>query len=101
MSPTTILVTVASAGTPQRVSTDTSICATAIYFWAEAGNTNGTQIGTSSALNKSTFANMIVELEKGTGLLISDPVANGLHPADYWVDADSTNNRLIVTYWVI
>lgn len=101
-------VTIASAGTPERITKDQSTPATnisshAVLIEALSANTGKIYIGTST-LNKTTLAGVLAVLAVPTTNII--PVfslgvsiaPNGINLADIYFDCDTTSEGVTVGY---
>lgn len=95
-------ITVTSAGTPVRATATATPCF-AVIFTPVAGNAGATHVGIST-LVKSTGVGVIKTLLKpgATGvsdeLRITAPEGNLLNAADYYVDADTSADAVLVSY---
>jgi hypothetical protein len=97
----------ATAGTPQRLTSDTTITASKIILSQVAGTTGTTIFGLYGSLNRSTLAGGIKQfLAPGaSGFLdfIEITPANGgrtITVADYAVDAANNGEGLLISYEV-
>ncbi len=97
-------VTVTSAGTPVRATVGQTtpsarVACQTIKIYATLGNSGANiYVGTASDFSKSTFANMVLAIPKGTTQEITIQQAPaGLNAADLWIDADTTNDTCLVT----
>lgn len=101
-------VAVTTPGTPVRVTTDVSIKCARIQFAVDPANTGKTYLG-PAGMNKTSKANVArIFTAPGTGPQdgmavpsTSGEGARNVHTlADYWVDADTATEGLLVGYWV-
>lgn len=103
MAPVTVVVTVAAAGTPVRVST-ISIQASHIRVEPARANTGRILVGDSS-LSASTLAGVISDLAiPGVADIPSLDIdagdgTNALDVSDYYIDATVNGEKARVTYW--
>ncbi len=94
-------INVASAGTPVRVTATSTPCY-GLIVTPVIGNAGATHFGTST-LVKSTLVGVIKTFLKpaATGasdtLQINAPEGNLLNAADFWVDAETTSDGLLVS----
>lgn len=98
------VVNVPTPGTPVRVTTDTSIVAHRVFVHPKPANAGIVYFG-NSALNKSTLAGLIHKP------LISDQAAeidmvahqgsDVFRLSDFYVDADTANDGVLITYYVL
>lgn len=104
LKPAFIVVTVSSAGTAQQVTTDDTIKGTNISIFASTTNTgNYIYWGDSSVANDGTypavFKGTAVDLIQGNNNPY-DSTNPAIKLSDLWVDADTSSDVAIVTYWV-
>ena len=98
-------IAVPSPGTPVRVTSDTTIRAHRIRLAVAIGDTGRVFLGVQG-MNKATGAGVVKEFwPTGAGGGVSDEfviesAAGELRPSDYYVDANSAGEGLIVAYWV-
>lgn len=100
-------ISVAAAGTPVQVSTDTTLRVNRIRFAVVIGQTGRIFLG-SAGMNKTTGVGVIKEFwPTGAGGAIADAweVADSaggdtLRPSDFWVDANTSGEGLMVSYCV-
>jgi hypothetical protein len=98
-------VAVATPGTPVRVTSDTTIRAQQIRFAVAIGETGRVFLGVQG-MNKATGAGVVKEFwptGAGGGVadeLVLESAAGELRPSDYYVDANSAGEGLIVAYWI-
>ena len=98
-------VAVPTPGTPVRVTSDTSIRAHRIRFAVAIGETGRVFLGVAG-MNKATGAGVVKEFwptGAGGGVadeLVLESAAGDLRPSDYYVDANTVGEGLIVAYWV-
>ncbi len=92
-------------GTPVRVTSDTSIRAHRIRFAVAIGETGRVFLG-AAGMNKASGAGVVKEFwptGAGGGVadeLVLESAAGELRPSDYYVDANTAGEGLIVAYWV-
>jgi hypothetical protein len=98
-------IAVPTPGTPVRVTSDTSIRAHRIRFAAVIGETGRVFLGVQG-MNKATGIGVVKEFwptGAGGGVadeLVLESAAGDLRPWDYYVDANTAGEGLIVAYWV-
>lgn len=98
-------ISVPAPGTPVRVTSDTTIRAHRIRFAVAIGETGRVFLGVQG-MNKATGAGVAKEFwptGAGGGVadeLVIESAAGELRPSDYYVDANSAGEGLIVAYWV-
>jgi hypothetical protein len=91
-------------GTPVRVTSDTSIRAHRIRFAVVVGETGRVFLGVEG-MNKATGAGVVKEFwPTGAGGGVADELvleseAGELRPSDYYVDANTAGEGLMVAYW--
>ena len=91
--------------TPVRVTSDTSIRAHRIRFAVAIGETGRVFLGVAG-MNKASGAGVVKEFwptGAGGGVadeLVLESAAGELRPSDYYVDANTAGEGLIVAYWV-
>ncbi len=96
---------VPTPGTPVRVTPDTSIRAHRIRFAVAIGETGRVFLGVAG-MNKASGAGVLKEFwptGAGGGVadeLVLESAADELRPSDYYVDANTAGEGLIVAYWV-
>ena len=103
MQPVCLLITVPTAGIPVRVTTDNSISCVSLLIKALASNAgNTTYVGRSANFNATSGADLIADLNgvDQSFLIQASDNANRIVPAQYWVDAANSGDKLLVTYWV-
>ena len=99
-------ISVATSGTPVQVSTNLSLYVNRVRFAVVIGQTGRVFLGTSG-MNKTTGAGIVKEFwPTGAGGAIADsweihdPTgANTLRLADFWVDANTAGEGLMVSYF--
>ena len=96
MTPNTILVTIAAAGTPQQLTADSSLRAVEIAFQPlDAISFLGI-----AGMNKTTFANVIRRMAVDADWRIkTDENQSQLQLSKYWLDATANGNKILVAYW--
>ena len=98
-------VAVPTPGTPVRVTSDTTIRAHRIRFAVAIGETGRVFLGVQG-MNKATGAGVVKEFwptGAGGGMadeLVLESAAGDLRPSDYFVDANTAGEGLIVAYWI-
>jgi len=98
-------VAVPSPGTPARVTSETAIRAHRIRFAVAIGETGRVFLGVQG-MNKASGAGVVKEFwptGAGGGVadeLVLESAAGDLRPSDYYVDANTAGEGLIVAYWV-
>lgn len=96
--PVTIVVTVVTAGTPVQVSATNIACNTASFVAVNGNSGANCYVGDTSGFNKTTGVGYI---SKTPYSIASQYASNPLNLADYWVDADTSGDKVAVTYWQI
>lgn len=95
-------IAVTTAGTPVRVTATATPCY-GLIVTPVAGNAGATHFGVSG-LTKATLVGVIKTFLKpgATGvqdhLQITAPEGNPLNAADFWVDAETNGDALLVSY---
>ena len=100
-------IAVPTPGTAVRVSTDATLLAARLRFEAVVGETGRTFLGVQG-MNKNTGAGVVKEFwptGAGGGVADSFEIESGdgtncLWPGAYYVDANTANEGVIVSYWV-
>jgi hypothetical protein len=98
-------IAVPAPGTPVRVTSDTTIRAHRIRFAVAIGETGRVFLGVAG-MNKASGAGVVKEFwptGAGGGVadeLVLESAAGELRPSDYYVDANTAGEGLIVAYWV-
>ncbi len=98
-------VAVPTPGTPVRVTSDTTIRAHRIRFAVAIGETGRVFLGVAG-LNKASGAGVVKEFwptGAGGGVadeLVIESAAGDLRLSDYYVDANTAGEGLIVAYWI-
>ena len=96
MTPKTILVTVATAGTPVQVTTDTAIRASQVRFQP----LDGISYLGIAGLNKTTFANCIRRMAVDADYAIqADENLAQIQLSAYWLDVTTDGQKVLVAYW--
>ncbi|GAC1403883.1 MAG: hypothetical protein NVSMB64_06310 [Candidatus Velthaea sp.] len=101
MTPNANKIVVAASGTPVQVTA--AILATPsnlIVFQAYPGTTGNVWIGVAG-MTKATGAGVLAALSATSPPLVIQPQdgTNQLQPSDYWVDADTSGNSVLASYW--
>ena len=97
-------IAVSTPGTPVRVASDTSIRAHRIRFAVVVGETGRVFLGVEG-MNKATGVGVVKEFwptGAGGGVadeLVIESAAGDLRPSDYYIDANTAGEGLIVAYW--
>lgn len=98
-------VNVVTPGTPTRLSTDSTVTASKLFFQAIPGLTGKTYVGVP-AMTKATLAGVARTLcpNAASGFsenfeIESQDGENSIRLADYAIDADVAGEGLLVTYW--
>lgn len=97
-------IAVPTPGTPVRVTSDTSIRACRIRFAVVIGETGRVFLGLQG-MNKATGAGVVKEFwPTGAGGGVADEfvvesASGDLRPSDYYLDANTAGEGLIVAYW--
>lgn len=106
MKLTSTVITVSSAGTPVQVTTDDSIHVCNVMFATLVGGSGKILVG-DSGLNASTLAGVFAELlpeasADPSRLLITDQgeAGNSLRLSDFYIDAQTSGQKCLVTYSV-
>ena len=98
-------IAVSTPGTPIRVTSDTTIRAHRIRFAVAIGETGRVFLGVQG-MNKVTGAGVVKEFWPTGGgggaadELVIESASGELRPSDYYVDANSAGEGLIVAYWI-
>jgi hypothetical protein len=98
-------IAVPAPGTPVRVTSDTTIRAHRIRFAVAIGETGRVFLGVAG-MNKASGAGVVKEFwptGAGGGVadeLVLESAAGELVPSDYYVDANTAGEGLIIAYWV-
>ena len=103
MQPFCVVVPVPNAGTPVRLTTDDSIACVSLLIKALASNAGpSVYVGRAANFNAVSGANLIADINGGdqSFLIQASDGANRIIPAQYWLDAAVSGDKLIVTYWV-
>lgn len=96
-------ITVAVAGTPVQVLATNKPC-NAIYFEQISGQTGKIYIMDRSTGNKTTLVGVLKVLLVPTSTFLPNwtvglpSTQNGLNVANFWIDADTSNESALVTY---
>src|SRR3954454_22404367 len=103
MQPFSLVVSVPSAGTPVQLTADNSIACVSLLIKALASNTGpAVYVGRAANFNASSGAGLIVDIngpDQSFSIQAPDNT-NRIVPAQYWVDAATSGDKLLVTYWV-
>ena len=103
MLPKCLVITVPNAGTPVQLTTDNSIACVSLLIKALASNAGPTvYVGRAANFNATSGADLIVDINgvDQSFLVQASDNANRIVPAQYWVDAAGSGDKLLVTYWV-
>jgi len=103
MQPKCLLITVPNAGTPVRLTTDNSIVCVSLLIKAMASNAGPTiYVGRAANFNAVSGVDLIADINgvDQSFLIQASDNANRVVPAEYWVDAAASGDKLLVTYWV-
>jgi hypothetical protein len=103
MRPTCVLLTVPTAGTPVRLTTDPSIMCVSLLIKALPSNAGPTvYVGRAANFNATSGVDLIADINgpDQSFLVQASDNANRIVPAQYWVDAANSGDKLLVTYWV-
>lgn len=98
-------ITVPTPGTPVRVTSDNTIRAHRIRFAVAIGETGRVFLGVAG-MTKASGAGVVKEFwptGAGGGVadeLLLESAVGDLRPSDYYVDANTAGEGLIVAYWV-
>src|SRR6266571_5963682 len=101
MQPNCLLITVSQAGTPVRLTPDNSIACVSLLVKALASNAGPTvYVGRAANFNATSGANLIADINgvDQSFLVQASDNANRIVPAEYWVDAATSGDKLLVTY---
>lgn len=98
-------IAVLAPGTPVRLSSDENLRVNRLRFAGVVGEVGRVFLGVAG-MNKATSAGVIKEFwPTGAGggvadeFVIESPNGDLLRPADYYIDANSAGEGLIVAYW--
>ena len=103
MLPKCLLITVPTAGTPVQLTTDPSIVCVSLLIKALPSNAGpSVYVGRAANFNATSGADLIADINGADqSLLVQAPDnTNRIAPSQYWVDAASSGDKLLVTYWV-
>jgi|SRR5215813_6412545 len=103
MLPKCLLITVPTAGTPVQLTTDQSIACVSLLIKALPSNAGPTvYVGRAANFSSSSGADLISDINGAdqSFLVQASDNANRVVPAQYWVDAATSGDKLLVTYWV-
>lgn len=104
VTPTLITVTVTTAGTRTRVTTNTSILPKAVYFEAVGSNTGVIYIGSVAVSSSSYFARLpIPSTSSSPSWSISADEggrvgSTGIKLSDFYIDSSVSGDKVQVTY---
>ena len=92
-----------SAGTPVQCTADRTIVASKIYVAQIPGTTGLTYFGRSNLVKATLVGCIKAFLAPGASgftdtLTIESPGGDALYPADYWVDAATNSEGLLIAY---
>jgi hypothetical protein len=103
MLPKCLLLTVPTAGTPVQLTTDQSIVCVSLLIKALPSNAGPTvYVGRAANFNATSGADLIADINGAdqSFLVQASDNTNRIVPAQYWVDAVNSGDKLLVTYWV-
>jgi hypothetical protein len=97
-------IAVATPGTAVQVSADTNLRVARIRFQAKSSETGKLYVGTS-LLVAATGVGVIAELRPAAGVDLSFEISDSIggasiYPSQYWIDAQTATEGVIVSYWV-
>ena len=99
-------IVVPTPGTPVRLTSDASLRVARLRFAAVIGEVGRVFLGVAG-MNKANGAGVIKEFwPTGAGggvadeFFIESPNGDLLRPGDYYIDANSAGEGLIVSYWI-
>jgi hypothetical protein len=98
-------IVVPAPGTPVRLTADTTLRVNRLRFAPVIGEVGRMFLGVAG-MNKATGAGIVKEFwptGAGGGVadeLVIDSPAGDLRPADYYIDANTAGEGLIVAYWI-
>ena len=97
-------IAVPTPGTPMPITTDTNLRAAKLRFAVVIGETGRVFLGVEG-MNKATGACVVKEFwPTGAGGGVADELvleseAGELRPSDYYVDANTAGEGLMIAYW--
>jgi hypothetical protein len=104
MQPVSKVITVVTAGTPVRLSTDTTLRVVGLFIKAAPGNTGGTiYVGSTATFPKDASADGLVADVNGGSASFALNCEDGterLKPCEYWVDVATSGDKVLVTWFV-
>src|SRR5947209_18919962 len=103
MLPKCLLITVPSAGTPVQLTTDKSIACVSLLIKALASNAGpAVYVGRASNFSATSGTDLIVDINgvDQSFLIQASDSTNRIIPSQYWVDATTSGDKLLGTYWV-
>jgi len=103
MLPKCLLIAVPTAGTPVQLTADTSIACVSLLIKALDSNAGAAvYVGRAPNFNATSGVDLIADLNGAdqSFLVQASDNANRIVPAQYWVDAANSGDKLLVTYWV-
>ncbi len=98
-------IAVAAPGTPVRVTSDANLRVSRLRFAAVVGEVGRVFVGVAG-MNKANGTGVIKEFRPtgaGGGVadeFVIDSPTGELRPADYYIDANTAGEGLIVAYWI-
>jgi hypothetical protein len=96
MTPTTVLVTITTAGTPQQITTDATLRAKKVRIQP----LDGIGYVGIEGLNKTTFAGCLARLPQDSPLVIeADDNCAQIQLSKYWLDSTANTQKFLVAYW--
>ena len=103
MLPNCLLLTVPTAGTPVQLTADQSIVCVSLLIKALSSNGGPTvYVGRAANFNAASGADLIADINGAdqSFLVQASDNTNRIVPAQYWVDAANSGDKVLVTYWV-
>jgi hypothetical protein len=106
VTPVNTTITVTTAGTRVRLTSDTNIKPSAVYFEADDGNTGYIFVGTVAVASTIYMAKLGVVSSVGQGFSLTAPGAGGgfkaggqgIQLSDLYVDSTVNGEKVQVTY---
>src|SRR5437660_12061669 len=103
MHPYSVVISVPTAGTPVQLTTDKSIVCVSLLIKALASNAGPTvYVGRAANFNAVSGANLIADINgvNQSFVMQASHATNRIVPSDYWIDAATSGDKALVTYWV-